>query len=206
LNQQLRDRVLLPVAIPLGALSFIFLVAFGLSRILLKVPKEIATAVALMTAFNLVVLFAFTATRKARLTPAMIVPMLGVGLVPVLIGGAVAGGVVTLKEQGEKEHVAASVTVELSAKDLSFSTDQLSVPAGKPFKLAFDNKDSVPHNVAVYKQETDASPVFVRPFFIGPKKMTWDVPPIQEGSYIFRCQVHPTMKGTLVAAPGQTVT
>ena len=199
MNEQMRDRMILPVAIPVGAVAFIFVVAFGMSRILLNVPKEIATAVALMTAFNLMAVFTFVATRTSKLSAAVLAPLLAVAFIPVLIGGAVATGAVTLKDDNEKKAVSVP-TVEISAKDLAFSTDELSVPAGKPFRISFNNQDSAPHNVAIYMSETDSTAVFVRPFFTGPKKMTWDVPPISEGSYIFKCQVHPNMKGTLQAA------
>ena len=52
---------------------------------------------------------------------------------------------------------AASVTpppdaaASIEANNLKFSTAELAVPAGAPFKLFFKNLEGAPHNVAIYK-------------------------------------------------------
>ncbi len=85
--------------------------------------------------------------------------------------------------------------------DQSFSSDRLDVPAGEPFGLAFDNEDDgVPHNVAIYTDDAAVQSLFVGDVFGGPKTVTYDVPAIEPGEYFFRCDVHPQMNGTLVAA------
>jgi plastocyanin len=87
--------------------------------------------------------------------------------------------------------------VQISAKDLKFSTAQLNAPADKAFSIVFDNQEGAPHNVAIYKDESAAQKVFVQDPFGGPKVVTYQVGPLGAGSYFFRCDVHPEMKGTL---------
>jgi plastocyanin len=85
----------------------------------------------------------------------------------------------------------------ISAKDLEFSTSTLSALAGKPFQIAFDNQDSAPHNVAIYRDSSAAGKVLGSDPFSGPAVVRYDVPPLAPGSYFFRCDVHPAMSGEL---------
>src|SRR5688572_403801 len=55
LQGEVRFRVPLPIVIPLGALVLIGLVAVGVSRILLSVPKEAAVVIALSLAGNVLI-------------------------------------------------------------------------------------------------------------------------------------------------------
>jgi plastocyanin len=88
-------------------------------------------------------------------------------------------------------------TVHISAKDLKFSTSELSAPAGKAFSIAFDNQESAPHNVAIYKDTSAATKLFAEDPFGGPKTVTYQVNELAAGTYFFRCDVHTGMKGTL---------
>ena len=201
MNGQTRDRAVLPLAIPLGSIAFIFVVAYGMSRVLLKVHPDIATAVALMVAFNILVACSFLALRTG-FTMRDLVPMAGVVLLPLVLGAAVAAGIVTVESTEEHpEGVAEVSVVAISADALQFSTAELSVPANEAFKLKFDNKEAQPHNVWI----TDASggTVFKKPFFSGPKTVSWDVPAIAPGSYVFKCEVHPNMAGAITASEAE---
>jgi plastocyanin len=94
----------------------------------------------------------------------------------------------------------AAVTV-CAFNDQSFSSDRLSAPAGEPFTLTFDNEDDgVPHNVAIYKDDSAVQSLFVGDLADGPRTVTYDVPALDPGTYYFRCDVHPQMSGSLVAA------
>lgn len=94
----------------------------------------------------------------------------------------------------------ATSAVKLIAKDIKFDQSTITVAAGKPFTITFDNEDSVPHNVAIF-EGTDATGknVFRGALDAGPKTLTYDVPALPAGTYYFHCDVHPTMNGTLVA-------
>jgi plastocyanin len=87
--------------------------------------------------------------------------------------------------------------IRISSKDLKFSTDILVAPAGRPFQIAYDNQEAALHNVAIYTDESAATKVFAEDPFSGPKQVVYDVPALAAGSYFFRCDVHPNMKGTL---------
>jgi plastocyanin len=86
----------------------------------------------------------------------------------------------------------------IAAKDLAFSTSTLSAPANKPFQIAFDNQESAPHNVAIYRDSSAAEKVFGSDPFSGPALVTYSVPALAPGTYFFRCDVHPAMSGELV--------
>src|SRR5262245_40983557 len=79
----------------------------------------------------------------------------------------------------------------ISANHLAFSTDALAAPSGKPFQIAFDNLESAPHNVAIYKDSSAAEKVFGSDPFGGPASVVYDVPAQAPGTYFFRCDVHP---------------
>jgi plastocyanin len=85
----------------------------------------------------------------------------------------------------------------IAAKDLEFSTSTLSAPADEPFQIAFDNQESAPHNVAIYRDSSATEKVFGSDPFSGPAVMRYDVPPLAPGTYFFRCDVHPDMSGQL---------
>jgi plastocyanin len=88
--------------------------------------------------------------------------------------------------------------VRLAAEELSFTTERLSAPAGRSFRIVFDNRaDGVPHNVSVYD---DGSAIEKGEIVTGPATATYAVPPLDPGEYRFVCDVHPDlMTGTLVA-------
>lgn len=94
-----------------------------------------------------------------------------------------------------------SVTVNLTAKNISFDLSTISVPRGAQVTIVFNNQDtSAPHNVAVYTDSSAAKSIFVGQIVTGPKTVTYTfTAPTTPGSYFFRCDVHPTiMTGTFI--------
>ena len=93
----------------------------------------------------------------------------------------------------------AAVTV-CAFDDQAFVPSSLDVPAGEPLVVAFENDDdAVPHNVAIYTDDSAAQSLFVGDLVDGPATVTYDVPALDPGVYYFRCDVHPQMDGTLEA-------
>jgi plastocyanin len=88
----------------------------------------------------------------------------------------------------------------ITARDLQFSTSSLTAPADEPFQIAFDNQESAPHNVAIYRDASATGQVFGPEPFSGPATVTYDVPALPEGTYFFRCDLHPQMSGELTAS------
>ena len=84
----------------------------------------------------------------------------------------------------------------ITANGIAFDRQDLAVPAGRPFQLLFENRESAPHNVTIYDEAVD-QPLFVGEIFGGPGSRTYDVPPIPAGTYHFRCDVHPGMAGSV---------
>jgi plastocyanin len=88
--------------------------------------------------------------------------------------------------------------IRIAARDLAFSTDTLSAPPDTPFQIAFDNQESAPHNIAIYRDASTAEKLFGSDPFGGPAVVVYDVPALASGSYFFRCDVHPDMSGELL--------
>ena len=88
----------------------------------------------------------------------------------------------------------------LAAKDIAFTTANLSVPAGKPFILVFENGEAVMHNVSIYAGSAGSNRVFEGVSFTGPATRWYPVPALSAGDYVFKCDLHPTMTGTLHAS------
>jgi plastocyanin len=90
----------------------------------------------------------------------------------------------------------AGATLHIAAQNIQFDTDHLEASAGQAFVLEFDNNDpGIPHNVEI-KDATGAS-VFKGQIITGPAKASYQVPALAAGSYMFLCDVHPNMVGTL---------
>ena len=85
------------------------------------------------------------------------------------------------------------------AKNLLFDKAEIDVPAGKAFQLAFNNDEAVPHNVSIYTNESASQKLFEGEIFNGPSVKVYNVSALQAGTYFFRCDVHPNMKGSVVA-------
>jgi len=84
----------------------------------------------------------------------------------------------------------------LSAINVLYEQTELNAPADVPFIIEFDNKEAVPHNVAI--NDASGASIFVGEIVTGPIKTTYDIPALAAGSYPFMCSVHPTtMVGTL---------
>ena len=89
----------------------------------------------------------------------------------------------------------------ITAVNLAFDRSELAVPAGQATGLLFDNRDSAPHNVAIYVDEQASKPLFVGEVFSGPASREYELPALPAGTWFFRCDIHHDMKGTLVARP-----
>lgn len=198
-DEPVRERLLLPVLIPVGSLAFTGFVAFSVSRVLLNVPKQVATAMALMLAFNLLLGFALVSMR-----PRMGLATMGLAgavvALPLVLGAAAAAGVVKFpRAEGAGAGGGEGARIAITAKNIAFNLNQLDVPAGKPFTLVFNNQDAgVPHNVTILRAQGSADVFYRETVVTGPKTVSWKVKPLAAGNYYFLCDVHPNMNGTVV--------
>lgn len=90
--------------------------------------------------------------------------------------------------------------LEIKAFDVKYDKDCLAAPAGQALTIDFSNLDrGIPHNVAIYQDETAATMYFKGDLIDGPGRATYSVPALPEGTLFFRCDPHPEMKGTFIA-------
>ena len=87
-------------------------------------------------------------------------------------------------------------TLHISAQNIAFDTNHLEAAAGQAFVLEFDNNDAgIPHNVEI--RDASGASVFKGQIITGPAKASYQGPALPAGSYMFLCDVHPNMTGTL---------
>ena len=204
-----RDRLLLPVLIPLGALAVIAGVVFGFSRVLLSVRPAAATGVALVVAFGALVSAAWIAGRKQVGTAGLAALLTAVAGIAMLAGGLAISAIGPEEEEHEVEAIALDVSAPPGASSKGFAETELAVPAGAPIELSFDNQEqSVQHNVSVWEVEDfSGTPLFSGELVTGPSTVEYSIQGLTAGTYYFRCDVHPTtMTGTIVAGEGGTET
>ena len=86
----------------------------------------------------------------------------------------------------------------ITAQNMAFSPTTLDVTANKAFSLTLDNKDSAPHNVAIFTDSSASTSISVGEV-VSSGKSTQQVPALTPGTYFFRCDVHHEMTGTINA-------
>ncbi len=102
---------------------------------------------------------------------------------------------------GQTVEAGAEAQVQLTAENIAFDKDTITVPAGSRVVVEFTNNDSVPHNFAAYASESAEAGIFVGERVTGPNQtITYEFDaPSEPGDYFFRCDVHPQqMTGQLV--------
>jgi mono/diheme cytochrome c family protein/plastocyanin len=88
--------------------------------------------------------------------------------------------------------------VSLVASGIKWTTTTLTVKAGQPFVIAFDNQDpATPHNIQI--KDSAGKVVYLSDTFNGVATRDFAVPALSAGTYPFICTIHPTMTGTLTA-------
>ncbi len=92
----------------------------------------------------------------------------------------------------------AGPTLSLTAQNIAYDKQTLTVAANTAFTIAFNNQDSgVPHNVSIHKDSPTGQEIFKGDIITGPAQATYNVPALPAGTYGFVCSVHPNMTGTL---------
>jgi len=83
------------------------------------------------------------------------------------------------------------------AKDMAFAPSTVEIAANKSVTIHFDNQDSAPHNVAIYKDATASEKISIGAI-VSSSKTDQVVPALAPGTYFFRCDVHTNMTGAIV--------
>ena len=131
--KEFRDRVLLPLAIPLGALAVIAFVVLNVSRILLAMEETASANMATLTALIVAsaVLFgsAYFAQQPGDRSTANVGALLMSGSL-LLVGGIVGFAAVQEDDHGEGEEVALQPDLTVTAFDIGWREKELTAPPG----------------------------------------------------------------------------
>ena len=118
-------------------------------------------------------------------------PLLAVALAAVLAAcGTASGG-----DGADAPPADADYTV--TALDMAFDPGTLTVAGGEAFTIALVNEDAMPHNIAIYTDDSKSEKLFEGEV-ITDDTIVYDIPALDAGEYFFDCSLHPNMTGTLV--------
>jgi plastocyanin len=132
----------------------------------------------------------------------------GATVAAVAVAGIGLVGTLTPSQAKEPTCAPEGSALTISAQDSKFDKDCLMAPAGEAFTIAFNNREIVPHNVAIYDTANGNKVLFQGEVFVGPRTVTYSVPAQPEGYYLFQCDPHDDkMFGTfVVGSPPATTT
>jgi plastocyanin len=202
MRPDVRDRLVLPILLPLGIVVFLTLLLFGFSRLLLGVTAIAATITAVVVSIGILVISAVAANRST-IRGSTIGAAFGATAGVAMLAGGIALAVVGEGEEEEPVDHDGVETVQLAAANIAFEPTTLSVPADAPFAIEFDNRDGAQHNVVIFDNpDFSGEPLFEGDLITGPATTTYEVDALAAGTYFFFCRIHPQMTGEIEAAPG----
>ena len=193
MNSDFRNRVLLPIFLPLLAAAGIIGFAFALSRVLLAVSETGSNFIALFVAIYLLALAGLISARP-RITSKALGIGLVVGLLSVGVAGVLAAQAGMRELHHEEEHAegekaageedAAAALPEGAlvwvAEDIEFTEAPETIPAGEAI-IAIRNDGGSPHNVVIdelgVKVEAQGG------------ESASDTYTLEEGTYTYYCDV-----------------
>jgi plastocyanin len=90
-------------------------------------------------------------------------------------------------------------TTAVSAEGNAFDVETITLAAGEPASIDFENNDVAQHNIAIYEDESAAAEIFKGDVIDGGSSTTYEFDAPEEGEYFFRCDIHPDMNGNVVS-------
>ncbi len=192
-----RPISLMPIGLPVMGLVTIASVIFFMSRILLAVPKNASTIIAIAVGI-LILAVASLFSLKPDISSRAIVAALAVGAV-VMVGGGVAAAAHGERkaEKPAGEEAGGTPAVKVKAQSVAFVETQITLKADSDVKIAFTNADKgIQHNIEITGSDPSQS-IFKGDLVTGPATTTYSFHSPPPGTYSFHCDVHPTMKGTI---------
>jgi plastocyanin/heme-degrading monooxygenase HmoA len=208
-----RERVMLPILIPVGVLAFSLLVIYGLSRIYLEIAGTGATILAAAIA-GVVLVAAFYFANNPKAPGWQIGGVMAVAALA-LFGGAIwavleedeaeGGGhePAPTAENGESPAPGAEGDAIVSMGDNFFDPNDITVATGAETTFQLTNNGNAVHNMRIAGEDgeynTDDDTVSDPDVVSGGDTAALDwTAPAGAGEIIFRCDFHPTeMTGTL---------
>jgi len=215
-----RERLALPMLVPLGILAFILLLVYGLSRIYLELSSGAGTGLAAGIALGILAVAWYLASRPS--VPAWQIGFISMAAAALLTGGAIWA--IVQDDDGEAPADEQSAAASPAAREtpaappaanvfqvamiptIAFDTDTITLPTDTEVTVSADNQDGgIPHNWALYESkevaesEGPSAAIALTEICAAPcvDEVTFTPPP--PGEYFFRCDVHPTqMVGTVI--------
>ncbi|MEX0755105.1 MAG: cupredoxin domain-containing protein [Actinomycetota bacterium] len=198
-----RDRLLLPILLPLGILAAMAIVMILFAQILLNTSASAATVVALVVSVAILTVAGIAATR-GRVGTSALGSLFGIVAGVAMISGAIALVVAQPGEHGEegegKEAFAATLVAGPNASTDGFASDELTFASDVPVDLEFTNEETgVPHDVVIFDSpDGPEGATLFDGLELSEGSTTYRIEPLREGTYFFHCSIHPsTMTGTL---------
>lgn len=99
---------------------------------------------------------------------------------------------------GNPSEAPAEADATVTAADMAFQPGTVTVNAGADsLTIALVNNDAMPHNIAIYTDETKSEKLFEGEM-VTDGTIIYDIGELAPGEYFFDCSLHPDMTGTLV--------
>lgn len=208
MKTEVRERLFLPLMVPLGILAVIVVLVGGFAAILLWNTREGAVALALAGAGGILFAVSMLSSRDDLDTPRRTIAV-AAGLVPVIIGAGLAatgGGVgddaLLNINRLPHEVIPEDAPVIVADNSTDFVTESLEMAANADVVLVFENQEQgIPHNVWIVGldgEEPDTSnEIFKGEIFPGVAKQAYSFTSPDPGAYAFLCTVHPNMRGDI---------
>ncbi|MGH2753512.1 MAG: cupredoxin domain-containing protein [Actinomycetota bacterium] len=207
---EIRFRVPLPIVIPLVALVIIGAFVIGFAWVLLSIPTEAATVIAIAMAANVLGVCAFLALRS-RVSSSTIFELMAILIYPILIGIVIANIGLGEEEhaaaegasaEGEAPAPAAGGTVVV-AENTAFDVTEIEIKAQAENTITLDNRDPLDHNISIYPDQQAGlgfeNAIFEGDIVAGPGTIDYTFEGPEKGEYHFQCDVHPNMNGSVIA-------
>ena len=186
---------LMPVGMPVMGLLTIASVMFFLSRILLAVPKEASTIIAIAVGI-LILGTASTFAVRPAISSRTIMACMVVGALVMVGGGVAAAAHGERKAEKPAGAESAAPAFKVKAQSIAFQQTEIDLKADSDVSISFTNADNgIPHNIDI--SSADGKTIFRGALLTGPATTTYAFHSPAAGTYNFQCDVHPTMKGTV---------
>jgi plastocyanin len=198
----MRDRLVLPILIPVAVAGVIFLLIFSASRVLLALEAHYATPLALLLALGILAVSALLATGP-RISRSLLYL-----LTAVPASAVIAVGLYLAVRPGEEAAAGAGgpapvTAVTMIATDNKFSLTEITIPVNTEITFTLENKGQAIHNWHVLNLKDKDGKDITTQLLSGGKSETIKFTVTQTGTFDFLCDVHPVeMRGklTVVAA------
>lgn len=212
MKRDVRDRLVLPLLVPVGLLLLIAVVAVGLGILFLFNPMTVALMIAVVVAAAIIGGIALALSRPEGELDNLKRSVIAVaGVAPIIVGALVATDVLATEDEKvierECHFCVPEDAIEVIAENIVFEPEEIAFPEaqeGSEVTIWFRNQDQgIPHNIWIYpiengEPQTDA-PFFEGETFNGVAAEVYEFAAPAPGTYYFNCTVHPQqMTGTVI--------